>query len=747
MILFHVRAFDFDDLEVRSRAWLPVCFLRRANLSAKVVSGDVSSDLMEEVKCLILTGGVSDQSVTLAVRARRAGVPVILDIGHRDILNAALVDEDARSWLGRVMALASAVTTSNAGLAVRVEALGAGPAIVTPDPLEVDDFLLAGLCNYPSATLRLIAKWLKRAATDAFAGIRRKRQGAVDAKRIAWFGAARAANDEGGIGELLLAAGDLADLAEAVPVRLDIVGRSGRQARRLLKQLPVPVSFHHYTPWRVRGLVSHADLCVFAGGDGSDNLVQSPARAALALSLNVPVVTATSPRPWVQAMRSALSGRAAAHQELSAQPDPHDHSSDAVFGAWQKAFQMAEAAAARPVGTRSIVIRPEQRVRVLFLLQQFQDIDLIVPVAEAASACADLDVRVVVVSKIAVPVSRRLQSISGNGGRVEFWLAADLLENRIDTARVAADVAMTASEGRASGARLANAFVAASGKAGATCMTLQHGLDNAGLTYGPPIRPPNELKSDLVLIWGGPQRLTNAACAEVRKKVVPVGCPKRVFDGGAFAEFPLADRKTIAVFENLHWRRYDDSYRTRFVRDLVDTVIAAPDFTFVLKPHMGGRWFTRQQGNGRALPDNLVMADPAAATWRRFTADAYLAHAAAVITTPSTIAFDAARYGLPTAVVTYGISAENYEPILRLDLAEDWLAFVEQIRTGAYDRGRLRAFRNAAAIPGDAVARILTVIRMAGAKQAHGDILAALQASGATADASLSGSQDQSLVY
>ncbi len=745
MILFHVRAFDFDDLEVRSRAWLPVCFLRRANLSAKVVSGDASSDLMEEVKCLILTGGVSDQSVTLAGRARQAGVPVILDIGHRDILNAALADEDTRSRLEKVMALASAFTTSNAGLAARIESLGAGPATVTPDPLETGDFLLAGLCHYPRATFRLIARWLKRRVKDAFAGIRQRQRGAADCKRIVWFGGARAANDEGGIGELLAMASDLADLAEAMPVRLDIVGRSRRRARRLLKQLPVPASFHRYTPWRVRGLVCRADLCVLPGG--GDSPVQSPARAALALCLNVPVVMSTSSRPCVEAMRSALSGRTAARQELSAQPDPHDHSGNAVLGAWQKAFQKAQAAATRPAGTPSVAIRPEERVRVLFLLQQFQDIDLIVPVAEAASACADLDVRVAVVSKIAVSTSRHLRSISANGGRVEFWLAADLLENRIDAAHIAADVAMTASEGPAIGARLANAFVVACGKAGATCMTLQHGLDNAGLTYGPCIRPPNELKSDLVLIWGGLQRLTNAACAEVRKKVVSVGCSKRVLDGAAFAEFPFADRKTIAVFENLHWRRYDDSYRARFVRDLMDTAVAAPDLTFVLKPHMGGRWFTRQQGNGRALPDNLVIADPAGATWRRFTADAYLAHAAAVITTPSTIAFDAARYGLPTALVAYGIPAENYEPILRLDLAEDWLAFVEQIRTGAYDRGRLTAFRDAAAIPGDAVARILTVIRMAGTKQPHADILAALQVNGATADASLPGPQEQSLVH
>ncbi len=59
------------------------------------------------------------------------------------------------------------------------------------------------------------------------------------------------------------------------------------------------------------------------------------------------------------------------------------------------------------------------------------------------------------------------------------------------------------------------------------------------------------------------------------------------------ADFPHADRPFIAVFENLHWRRYDDAYRARFVSDLAATAEAAPDMRFVVKPHMGGQWFVR----------------------------------------------------------------------------------------------------------------------------------------------------------
>ena len=46
MILFHVETLDFDQPDLRSRAWLPVLSLRRAGLAARVVAGDVSSDVI-----------------------------------------------------------------------------------------------------------------------------------------------------------------------------------------------------------------------------------------------------------------------------------------------------------------------------------------------------------------------------------------------------------------------------------------------------------------------------------------------------------------------------------------------------------------------------------------------------------------------------------------------------------------------------------------------------------------------------
>jgi hypothetical protein len=188
------------------------------------------------------------------------------------------------------------------------------------------------------------------------------------------------------------------------------------------------------------------------------------------------------------------------------------------------------------------------------------------------------------------------------------------------------------------------------------------------------------------------------------------------------------------VFENLHWWRYDGAYRRRFVQDLIAAAVAAPELLFLLKPHMGGRWFTKEQAD-RTLPANLIVADPGAPEWRRFTADGFLAHAAGVITTPSTIALDAARYDLPTALVAYGIEAANYAPLFRIEQAEDWNAFVQQVSAGDHDMTNVRTFRDNVVVPGDAVARILDVIHLSAGGGSQAEILSAMGREGQAARA------------
>jgi hypothetical protein len=73
---------------------------------------------------------------------------------------------------------------------------------------------------------------------------------------------------------------------------------------------------------------------------------------------------------------------------------------------------------------------------------------------------------------------------------------------------------------------------------------------------------------------------------------------------------------------------------------------------------------------------NVVIADPKSPQWASVTASGVFWRCAAVITTPSTVALDAARHGLPVAVVAQGLSLNNYEPLPLLRDSQDWHRFV-----------------------------------------------------------------------
>ena len=120
MILFHVDTLDFDEPDVRSRAWLPLLALRRTGLATRMVSGDVPSEVIGDGTCVILTGGASGHALSVARKAAASRVPIILDIGSVDVLRESLAGP-RQQQLTEIAALAVAVTASSEALARHVE--------------------------------------------------------------------------------------------------------------------------------------------------------------------------------------------------------------------------------------------------------------------------------------------------------------------------------------------------------------------------------------------------------------------------------------------------------------------------------------------------------------------------------------------------------------------------------------------------------------------------------------------------
>jgi hypothetical protein len=167
---------------------------------------------------------------------------------------------------------------------------------------------------------------------------------------------------------------------------------------------------------------------------------------------------------------------------------------------------------------------------------------------------------------------------------------------------------------------------------------------------------------------------------------VPVGCPTEPPP----APFPRAALPgagpLVAVFENLHWRRYDDAFRARFLADVEACARRVPAATFVLKPHHAGQWLTRQHRGARPAAPNLVLLDPRDPRWEPFTAPSVVAVADGVITTPSTVAIDAARAGKAAAVAGGGLDLPAYAPLPLLAGADDWVRFADEVVQGGGPR-------------------------------------------------------------
>ncbi len=279
-----------------------------------------------------------------------------------------------------------------------------------------------------------------------------------------------------------------------------------------------------------------------------------------------------------------------------------------------------------------------------------------------------------------------------------------------DFTGIAALIAPT--ESNAPAHRFARQLVERAHAHGVRTATLQHGFDNIGLTWFDGDYPPGsvDFAAQRIFTWGPEARLHPAVAAATRAKCVAVGCSK-----AARADTPLPPRPDarvplIAVFENLHWNRYSESYRAAFVRDLEAAVAALPGASFFVRPHPAGRWLTERSSGKPSRAANLVIAAPDDRRFAAWTTPALLALAQGVITTPSTVALDAARAGRPVAVAAYDLALPDYAPLPMMRGVADWTRFAAAVATPAAPRslleGHAAAFVARACVEGDGAARI-----------------------------------------
>lgn len=276
---------------------------------------------------------------------------------------------------------------------------------------------------------------------------------------------------------------------------------------------------------------------------------------------------------------------------------------------------------------------------------------------------------------------------------------------------------ITASESTAPAHKGPHALVKRANRRGIATYTLQHGLENVGLTYFDAEYPVGKVMfaSKTIFIWGAIAQLPEEIPAATQTKCVSVGCPKVIHSPESNVQSNIQipghekEKRLVVVFENLHWSRYSDRYRQQFLQDLSKTAIACSKTTFVVKPHPTGLWLTQNKPDKLPKTENLVIADPQDPKWKAVTASTLIELADIVITTPSTIALDAAKTGCPVAVAAYDLSLPNFEPLPLLRQLSHWQALINEQKQLCLTQ-KSKQFASSRLVPGSAVERIVKKI-------------------------------------
>ncbi|MEC4985053.1 MAG: glycosyltransferase [Oscillatoria sp. PMC 1068.18] len=343
-----------------------------------------------------------------------------------------------------------------------------------------------------------------------------------------------------------------------------------------------------------------------------------------------------------------------------------------------------------------------------------QDLDLIRPFLLAAKNREDLSFKVCVTDWL-VSKSPRVENTLRELGieySVPFRRGVKLgIQPQLHNVQAL----VTAAESTAGPHKAAHLLTKRANAAGIHTYTLQHGFENIGLTYFDEKDSAEliQFASEKILLWGDVSLLAPETLPETISRCVPVGCPKEINPVTPEIKIPGKRDYAIAIFENLHWHRYSEDYRESFLADLETTARRFPNTTFLVKPHHAGMWLTHRYKGHLPKADNIIIADPKLPQWEAYTAAALIKYVDAAITTPSTVAVDAARAGCPVSVVSYDLELENYAPLMRIQSTQDWFTFVNQIQNSQKiitARNQTQAFVERNLISGDATARILNLI-------------------------------------
>jgi glycosyltransferase involved in cell wall biosynthesis len=758
---------------VRYRALLPAAALEAAGVRCRVFSAGAERRL-EGLDTLVIVKSFTPDDLRLAQAARARGVRVLFDLCDNvfvDGYGGRTSGLTVASMFLCIARLAHCVVVTTEPLAAVVRQHLPGVRVeVIPDGIEgpADEQRMTELLRVAQADDRAQARRLMRqrmgnalrlvrsegiqVIPDLIGSVARHVRGAVALRmrrgphataaateatpaaapdipagpgtaRIVWFGNHGAGHGRFGMLDILEFRGALEAVARERAIELVVISNNRAKFEADIRPIAVPTRYVEWSPSAVREWLRVAALVIIPNTRDPFSLCKSANRTVLALASGVPVVATPTPalEPLagfvhtgdpLAAFRAILADPAAAR----AQAQDGYRRAEALFGTaavrgrW---LRLLEELPQAPEGPREESAPPVLTV----VLHLVQDLDLALPILREARG-AGLACEAWCSAELFGKSPRVLAFLQREGFPLRVLPES---EQALRAFRFAPGTRalLTIAETSLGPHRVPRALTEAALRQGVFAATLQHGFENVGLTYEDTLHAIDKvtIAAQRIYTWGPAATLHPRIGDAVRARCVPVGCPKDAdVPAASLGALLPADRPVVGLFENLHWHRYSSAYRAGFVEHVESLAQSFPQVFFLVKPHHAGVWLSRRYEGERPAAPNLLIADPQSPDWEHHTAAALLPHLSAVITTPSTVAMDAARKGLPVAVVAGDLQVDSYAPLPLLVSGPDWREFV----AGALEPGRREALRALSGrfvervlVPGNAARRIVEDLRLA----------------------------------
>jgi len=502
-----------------------------------------------------------------------------------------------------------------------------------------------------------------------------------DVKRILWFGNHGAPHARFGMLDLLEIRDALETIAKEFKVELVVVSNLYEKYERHIKPLAISSSYFDWTPATVKKQLALASVVVVPNSGDEFSLCKSANRTATALHAGVPVVARETPAlsvlrdcivmdDFVGGLRLYLTDkpRAASDVARGREVIAREFGPAAIATAWGNVIGLAV--------SNQRTMRPDGELVVA--LNIMQDLDVALPIMVQAVRAG---VSVVAFCNVALlKKSPRLLEVLQQRRIAISMLQEDFPDDAAFQFPPSARMLLTAGESNLGPHRFSRWLTDAANRRSLFTATLQHGFENIGLTYDDEFQSADRIDfaSRRIYLWGGLETLHPKVGSATRQKCIPMGCPKPARVPKAELGDLLHPFKTvIGVFENLHWTRYTDDYRAFFLQGVEALASRFPEVLFLVKPHHAGRWLSARFKGSVPTAANILIADPQSPAWEPHTAPSLMGHLQAIITSPSTVAIDAARQQLPVAVVAHQLHLANYDPLTLIRSGADWQAFVE----------------------------------------------------------------------